>query len=86
MKPDKENGIAILNKEDYTKKMDGILSDRTKFEFNEYPIKITLQRESKMKLLLKTLLSSNAINKNTYKEVYPTGSRIGILYGLSKIS
>ena len=48
MKPDKGNRIIIFSKEDYNKKIDNILSDKTKFELlNEDPIKITLQREGK---------------------------------------
>ena len=50
MKPDKGNGIVILNKEDNDKKIDDILSDIIKFELlYEDPIKITLQREGKVK-------------------------------------
>ena len=31
-RPDKGNGVVILNKQDYLRKMDKILSDQTKFE------------------------------------------------------
>ena len=45
-KPDKGNGVVILNKDDYNRKMDEILSDNSKFELlDEDPIKVTLQRE-----------------------------------------
>ena len=85
-KPDKGNGVVSLNKDDYNRKMDEILPDNSKFELlDEDPIKVTLQRENQVKTLLKKLKASNSIDEKTYNELYPTGSRIGILYGLPKI-
>ncbi len=66
--------------------MDEILSDNSKFELlNDDPVKVTLQRENQVKSLLKKLKAADSINQETYNELYPTGSRIGILYGLPKI-
>ena len=48
-------------------------------------MKVTLQRENQVKSLLKKLKAANSLNEKTYSELYPTGSRIGILYGLPKI-
>ena len=48
-------------------------------------IKITLRRENQVKALLKKLKTNNCIDDRTYNELYPTGTRIGILYGLPKI-
>jgi hypothetical protein len=85
MKPDKENGVVILSKDGYNKKMDEILSDTSKFELlNDDAIKLTLKRESQFKTLLRKLKADNCINERTYKELYPIGTRIGILYGLPK--
>ena len=85
-KPDKGNGVVILNIDDYNRKMDEILSDNSKFELlNDDPVKVTLQRENQVKSLLKKLKAADSINQETYNELYPTGSRIGILYGLPKI-
>ena len=54
MKPDKGNGVVILDKHDYDKKMDEILSDKSKFEHqNDDAIKITLRRENQVKALFK---------------------------------
>ncbi len=86
MKPDKGNGVVILNKDDYNKKMDEILSNTSKFELlNNDAIKLTLKRESQVKTLLKRLKSNNCIKERIYNELYPTGTHIGILYGLPKI-
>ena len=66
--------------------MDEILSDNSKFELlNDDPVKVTLQRENQVKSLLKKLKAADSINQETYNELYPTGSHIGILYGLPKI-
>ena len=48
-------------------------------------IKLTLKRESQVKTLLRKLKADNCINERTYNELYSTGTRIGILYGLPKI-
>ena len=84
MKPNKGNGVVILNKDDYNKKMDAILSDTSKFQLlNEGPVKVTLQRENQVKSLLKKLKAANSLNEKTYSELYPTGSRIQVYYTAS---
>ena len=86
MKPDKGNGVVILDKDDYNKKIDRILADTSKFQLlNEDPVKVTLQRENQVKSLLKKLKAENASSKKNYNELFPTGYHVGILYGLPKI-
>ena len=52
MKPNKGNGVIILNKYDYNKKMNAMLSDTLKFELlNDDAIKLTLKRENQIKTL-----------------------------------
>ena len=86
MKPDKGNGVVIVNKDDYHKKMDEILADTSKCELlDDDAVKLTIKRENQVKALLKKLKSDNCMNSKTYNELYPTGTRIGILYGLPKI-
>ena len=86
VKPDKGNGVVILGRNDYNKKMNDILQDNMKFQrLNDDPVKLTLQRENQLKKLLATLKKSESITPETYDKLYPTGSRIGILYGLPKI-
>ncbi|XP_046841047.1 uncharacterized protein LOC124435142 [Xenia sp. Carnegie-2017] len=63
-----------------------ILTDTSKLELlNDDAIKITLKRENQVKTLLRKLKAKKCINEKTYNELYPTGTRIGILYGLPKI-
>ena len=62
MNPDKGNGVVILNKNDYNKKMDEILLDTSKFELlDDDAIKLTLKRESQVKTLLRKLKADNCI-------------------------
>ena len=52
VKPDKGNGVVILDRNDYNKKMNDILQDNTKFQrLNDDPVKLTLQRENQLKKL-----------------------------------
>ena len=56
MKPDKGNGVFILDKHGYNKKMDEVQSDTSIFEFlNDDAIKLNLKRENQVKALLKKL-------------------------------
>ena len=56
VKPDKGNGVVILDKDDYNKKMEAILEDETKFQrLDEDPVKLTLQRENKVKRFLSSV-------------------------------
>ena len=78
--------MVILDKDDYDQKIDTILADTSKFQLlNEDPVKVTLQRENQVKSLLKKLKAENALSEKNYNELYATGSRICILYGLPKI-
>ena len=47
IKPDKGNGVVIINRDDYWSKMESILSDTNKFKpLNDDPIKTTFKRET----------------------------------------
>ena len=49
IKPDKGNGVVILNHPDYTSKMDAVLNDETKFKLlTSDLIKATLKQENKL--------------------------------------
>ena len=65
MKPDKGNGVVILDRGDYNRKMEDILRDTTKFErLDVDPVKLTLQRENQIKNLLASLKKSESINNS----------------------
>ena len=87
LKPDKGNGIVILNRVDYINKIRDILTQDGKFVKidNEKPFDAMVRLEGKLISLLKKLKSTGSITIETYKDLYPSGSRPGILYGLPKV-
>jgi hypothetical protein len=86
IKPDKGNGIVVLDRTDYISKMHDILSDENKFvPMIDDPVKTTIKREDKVQTFLKRLKNNGVISEEIYKKLVPTGSRPGILYGLPKI-
>ena len=85
-KPDKGNGVVILNKSDYHAKMDGILSDCTKFSpVNQEWFKTIIKSEDKVNRFLSSSLQSGNIDKSTYDNLRISSSRPGVLFGLPKV-
>ena len=86
-KADKGNSVVILNKCDYTKRMNETLSDQSTFKKLDVTagkeLNILLQQEDRLITFLKKI--KNSISYDLYKSLYPQGSQPGILYGLSKI-
>lgn len=90
MKADKGNVIVLVNKNDYTRKMESMLNDTSKFQ----PISFTklngdlrhlLDKEDEVKLFLKTLQEKDIISDQDFAKIVPVGSSPGILYGLCKV-
>ena len=85
-KPDKGQGIVILDKHDYLKKFNNILDDESKFKkIVTDPLRLTLNLEEKINRTLRKLLKNKIISEEIYKELFSSGSAPGILYGLPKI-
>ena len=85
IKPNKGNGLVIFDKSDYNQKMMDILNNSDKFKkLDGDPVKISIERENRIKNFLRQLKKENIINVTLYSSLRPTGSRPGILYGLAK--
>lgn len=85
-KPDKGNGIVILDKNDYLIKMKNIINDGSKFRrIEEDWFKVIIRREDKINRFLAKLLKEKSIDKATYDHLRVSGSQPGILYGLPKV-
>ena len=82
-KADKGNAVVIQNKSDYIDKLIVLLEDKTKFECIEDDI--TIERERKLIEYLIKLKKKGCIDKKTYDEIRPSGSKAGVLYGLPKV-
>ena len=81
-----------MDKSSYISKVNLILTDATKFEKVEKnkdnPIKIVFSLEDKIRRSLQKtfkLVDSNGKRGPTYEFLYPSGTNLGILYGLPKV-
>ena len=79
-KPDKGNGVVVLDKKDYIKKMGTILKDKTKFQ----PKKSNdnLENLKKFQGFLSRLKRKGALDENVYNEIRPTAA---VTSGLPKV-
>ena len=86
MKLDKGNGVVVIDRDDYTKKMKDILSDKDKFlQLDGDPTSLSIKRENKVKTFLRTLKKNGTISEPVYNKLFLFGSRLGILYGLPNV-
>ena len=82
-KPDKGNGVVIINKLDYLNKMKLLVSHETKFKkLAQNPTK---SREDSLISYLRKLKKDKIIDDATFHTILPCGSTPGVLYGLPKI-
>ena len=87
LRPDKGNGVVILNKMDYINKVETLLLDVSKFrKLDTDVLDLCLKREGKLiRFLRDTLLKKQCISESVYRDLSPQGSKPGILYGLPKV-
>ena len=82
LRPDKGNGVVILNRKDYICGMNNI-NDRSKFKLlTADPTSI---REGQLQRFLRMLKNEGFFDEDVYESVYPTGSRPARMYGLPKL-
>ena len=79
-KPDKGNGVVIVNRHDYLNKMKQLISDGTKFKLLSH--NPTKSRENSLISYLRNLKRDGIIDEATYSKILPCGSTAGVLYGL----
>ena len=82
-RPDKGNGIVILDRKEYINMMHDIIKDTTKFKLLNNDM--TLSRESKLKRFLLSLKKKGFFNISDYDKIYPSGSTVARAYGLPKM-
>ena len=82
-KPDKGNGVVILDRKLYNNAIEEIISDSSKFEkLNEDP---TLKREASLQYFLRKLKQKSFFNEIEYDKLYPSGSAPARIYGTPKM-
>ena len=79
---DKGVALVVMNKEDYEKKAEELLSQTTYNKINNDP---TTRYKNKLINLLKTIKTQGGISEALYKKLYPTGAGVPKFYGLPKI-
>ncbi|XP_068673073.1 uncharacterized protein [Montipora foliosa] len=82
-KPDKGNGVVIVNRHDYLSKMKQLISDGTKFKLLSH--NPTKSRENSLISYLRNLKRDCIIDEATFRKILPRGSTAGVLYGLPKV-
>ena len=86
MKPDKGNGVVVLDRNSYVTSMHKILADTSKFKEILGPIdKFTLKIEDKINNFARKLKRLKLITDEIYNKITVSGSAPGVLYGLPKI-
>ena len=82
-KPDKGNGVVVLDRKLYDNAIQELISDTSKFEkLNEDP---TFKREASLQRFLCKLKLKNFFNENEYDKLYPSGSAPARIYGTPKM-
>ena len=82
VRPNKGSGVVILDRDICDRKVLKIINDTTKFKkLKDNP---TLTREGQLQRFLKKIKDKNLFDENTYKKIYPCGSKPATIYGLPK--
>ena len=88
-KANKDNTVVILNRKDYVCKMKNILNDISKFIKvyidHDKILNHLIHMENRVTNVLENLRDKKEISIERYKDLSPSGSRPGIMYGLVKI-
>ena len=89
-KADKGNVIVLLDRSTYVEKIELILSDTSKFKPMKFKdehgdLKYILEKEQEIRSFLAKLVENGVITPEDQKQMNPTGSAPGILYGLCKV-
>ena len=85
-KPDRGNGIAILNSDNYKSKLERIISDKTDFSniiIKPNKLHPVISKEKSIEYAIRKYLTS--VDKDIMQSLILTGSKPGKLYGLIKV-
>ena len=89
LKSDKNNSVAIVQRQNYLKKMNDILSDQKKFSKvslnHETLLNFAINQEKHVDQVLKKLVESKSMTEKTRKSLKPVGTRPGVMYGSCKV-
>ncbi len=82
-RPDKSNGLVILNRNDYVNKTEEILNHKTKYKILQVDwLKHSLRLEGRLNSFE---IDKKKLPDNYYEWLFASGSSPGVLYGLPKV-
>ena len=88
-KADNGNSVVIVQRQDYLKKMNDILSDQKKFSkvsLKDYTLlNFAVNREKHVEKVLKKLVESKSMTEKTRKSLKSVVTRPGVMYGSCKL-
>ena len=83
IRPDKGNGVVIMDRVIYNQQMYALLNDKNKFKkLSEDSTKL---REGQLQRYLRELNKKQFLDDATYERIYPSGSQPSRLYGTPKV-
>ena len=83
LKPDKDNGVVLMNKADYHDAMNQLFSDKTRFKIIKNDR--TLTRLKTGQNYLNNLCKCNEITEAEKKQMRPMSAQLGSAHGLPEI-
>ena len=83
-RPDKGNGVVILNRTDYIDKMKLILGDQQRFIIDAKQEDTSMKTLEHIKKLVKSMVVKGFISEELANKLTPTGCTIPRMYGLPK--
>ena len=86
---DKGNSVAIVQRHDYLKKMNDILSDQKKFSKvnlkDNTLLNFAINQEKHVDKVPKKLVETKSMREKTRKFLKPVGTRLGVMCGSCKV-
>ena len=82
LKPDKGQGVVLIKKDDYTKSMQEIFADKSKFKSIDHDSTIT--RVENIKRYIQTMFNRGEISEEEKKEMWMKGANRARARGLPK--
>ena len=83
LKPDKVNGVVVIDTTDYYESLNNLFSDTTKFK--RLDANPTNTRLSTLQFYLRKLYNRNEISEKVYQEIRPKNAKIARAHGLPKV-
>ena len=86
---DKGNSVVIVQRQDYLKKMNDILSDQKKFSKvnlkDNTLLNFAINQEKHVDKVPKKLVETKSMTEKTRKSLKPVGTRPGVMCGSCKV-